>query len=178
MLEIARCPACDQELPIREFWEATRAIPGWLGLRQKTGLECPSCFANLQASQVRSVIAATLVAGLLISVSLEFRDFINVNFPPLGIVCVFVFAWLITGAYTSRRLVRFREVPAETPLFYPLGRRPERERMLAERAARREQRELATGSTVSADAWACGKCGETSPRELKNCWKCDANFSN
>jgi hypothetical protein len=185
MLDFARCPSCNGELPVTELWNAASPDLRVYFLSMNTGLECPSCLARLQVVQWPGVLAQ--IAMLVIFVwSIAPTDRFSKAHGEHNYLATGLFvALLLCRHFFMKRLLGFRVADEASSPNFPLGTRAQREREAAEDRQRLEKERAQDAEYEAEDArgdhadlagpWRCEKCGEENPAEFKICWNCEAS---
>ena len=179
LLDPPRCPQCNLEIAMEEFWRVAPKQSRGTFLSGSLGSVWPVCGVKLRVLQGR-VMASWALAFVVPFIVLTFLDSLNpVDRDSVsGKIRLIEFAAVLGGSFVLQwrwtpRLLRLRFVNDGEAIEYPLVIRA---RGLAEDRAREsklleEQLELESPD-VGKPAWTCAKCREENPGNFDICWKC------
>jgi len=163
LLDPPRCPNCNSEIDLKPLWDA--ALKSGDARTGRVAMKCPVCGMNLRVLLDRVQLTVILAIGVpLALLALSFfvvpmtRGSMEDKIRVAIYVVAFASAVFVLNRFTPRlltvRLLRDGE-RARFPLAPPIP-------VDREAVPKEDDR----------PSWVCPKCGEESPGNFDECWKC------
>jgi hypothetical protein len=175
LLDPPRCPQCNSDIALRDFWEVAPKQSRGTGLSGALGIVCPTCGVKLRVLQGRAQLSYVLVFGLPFALLFLVGQAVPLNSgtPPakIALFCLgaIYFGGFILQQHYFPRLLQLRYLRDGEFVDYPLARAAKEQ--AAEDQFFEEQRQMESPGTGKL-AWTCASCGEENPGNFEVCWKC------
>jgi hypothetical protein len=168
-----RCPNCNSEIDLKELWRAAPKAGRGSGLSGKVGILCPVCGIKLRVldgrMRIAFVVGLALMLGIPAAVGQLTRVYGDKNGRVIGLMLIFL-AGFILFQRSIPRLLRLRVLGEGETAGFPLATLA-KDLAAAREEADREVKDLEAVEDTGL-AWKCPKCGEESPGNFNECWKC------
>jgi hypothetical protein len=179
LLDPPRCPQCNCEIAMEEFWRVAPKQSKGNFLSGSAGIVCPVCGVKLRVLQGRVVASWALALGaplivfaILDSLSPVDHDSVSGKIRLIAFLAILGGSFVLQWRWTPR-LLRLRFVNDGETVEYPLVMRARELAAEAELEEKLAKKQLELESPdVGKPAWACAKCREENPGNFDICWKC------
>jgi hypothetical protein len=175
LLDPPRCPQCNSEISMTEFWQVAPKQSRGPSLSGSLGIVCPVCGVNLKVLQGRVQVSWLLAFVVPIAVALLVGRVIPLDSGTVSAkatliaLAAFYFGGFVLQGHYSPRLLTLRFLRDGETVEYPLVIRAKE--LAAEEKLAEEQLELESPD-VGKPSWTCAKCREENPGNFDVCWKC------
>jgi|ERR1700722_8222165 len=172
LLEPPRCPQCNSEIAMGDFWEVAPKTSRGTALQGALGLVCPMCGVKLRVLQGRAQLSYVLVFAVTFALLFLVGRWISLNSgAPSAKVALLCLGAIYVGGFILQRhyfprLLQLRYLRDGEVVKFPI------ESAAREKAA--DDEFLEESSDTGKPAWTCASCGEKNPGNFELCWKCQA----
>jgi hypothetical protein len=175
LLDPPRCPQCNSDIALRDFWEVAPKQSRGSALSGSLGIVCPTCGVKLKVIQGRVHLSFALVLVVPFALALLVGRVIpldsGTDSSKLMVIClgaIYIGGFFLQQRYIPR-LLQVRFLKDGEVVEYPLAIWARES--AAEAQFFKEQREMESPD-LGKPVWTCTSCGEENPGNFDICWKC------